>query len=186
MKRLNIACDGFSTPQLSIKSLFIPHAHLFVSIRNKLLTLRIERRVSDNITVNNQVGCNPITTSVYDIGDSRTEVHHPASGITSFAYDPLGNVLTKQTANMAEKGKMITYTYDYHRLTGISYPDHPENNVKYYYGSRNASYNLIKSYNYTLYKRQTSHIVVCLLFDSSFSFELFLHMLAIVTISTIV
>ena len=46
-------------------------------------------------------------------------------------YDPLGSVLTKQTANMAEKGKMIAYTYDYHRLTGISYPDHPENNVKY-------------------------------------------------------
>ena len=25
-----------------------------------------------------------------------------------------------------------TYDYDYHRLTGINYPDHPENNVKYY------------------------------------------------------
>lgn len=77
------------------------------------------------------------------MGDRRTEVSHPASGITSFTYDPLGNVLTKQTANMAEEGKMITYTYDYHRLTGISYPDHPENNVKYYYGGRNASHNRI-------------------------------------------
>ncbi len=84
-----------------------------------------------------------VTTSVYDMGDRRTEVNHPASGITSFTYDPLGNVLTKQTANMAEEGKMITYTYDYHRLTGINYPDHPENNVKYYYGGRNASYNRI-------------------------------------------
>ena len=84
-----------------------------------------------------------VTTSVYDMGDRRTEVSHPASGITSFTYDPLGNVLTKQTANMAEEGKMITYTYDYHRLTGINYPDHPENNVKYYYGGRNASQNRI-------------------------------------------
>lgn len=84
-----------------------------------------------------------VTTSTYDMGDRRTEVSHPASGITSFTYDPLGNVLTKQTANMAEEGKMITYTYDYHRLTGISYPDHPENNVKYYYGGRNASHNRI-------------------------------------------
>ncbi len=83
------------------------------------------------------------TLSTYDMGDRRTEVNHPASGITSFTYDPLGNVLTKQTANMAEEGKMITYTYDYHRLTGINYPDHPENNVKYYYGGRNASYNRI-------------------------------------------
>lgn len=49
------------------------------------------------------------------MGDRRTEVNHPASGKTSFTYDPLGNVLTKQTANMAEEGKMITYTYDYHR-----------------------------------------------------------------------
>ena len=77
------------------------------------------------------------------MGDRRTEVNHPASGKTSFTYNPLGNVLTKQTANMAEEGKMITYTYDYHRLTGINYPDHPENNVKYYYGGRNASHNRI-------------------------------------------
>ena len=103
----------------------------------------MERRVADHIILPHGVGSFPVTTSVYDMGDRRTEVNHPASGITSFTYDPLGNVLTKQTANMAEEGKMITYTYDYHRLTGISYPDHPENNVKYYYGGRNASYNRI-------------------------------------------
>ena len=101
------------------------------------------RRFAYHIAVINGVGRIPVTTSVYDMGDRRTEVNHPASGITSFTYDALGNVLTKQTANMAEEGKMITYTYDYHRLTGINYPDHPENNVKYYYGGRNASYNRI-------------------------------------------
>lgn len=36
-----------------------------------------------------------VTTSVYDMGDRRTEVNHPASGTTSFTYDALGNVLTK-------------------------------------------------------------------------------------------
>ena len=84
-----------------------------------------------------------MTTSTYDMGDRRTEVNHPASGITSFTYDALGNVLTKQTANLAKEGKFITYDYDYLRLTGINYPDHPENNVKYYYGGRNASQNRI-------------------------------------------
>ena len=84
-----------------------------------------------------------VTTSTYDMGDRRTEVNHPASGITSFTYDALGNVQTKQTANLAKEGKFITYDYDYQRLTGISYPDHPENNVKYYYGGRNASHNRI-------------------------------------------
>ena len=97
----------------------------------------IQRLVRVTDTEGNQ------TLSTYDMGDRRTEVNHPASGITSFTYDALGNVLTKQTANMAEEGKMITYTYDYHRLTGINYPDHPENNVKYYYGGRNASHNRI-------------------------------------------
>ena len=82
-------------------------------------------------------------TSTYDMGDRCTEVNHPASGITSFTYDALGNVLTKQTANLAKEGKFITYDYDYLRLTGINYPDHPENNVKYYYGGRNASQNRI-------------------------------------------
>ena len=41
------------------------------------------------------------------MGDRRTEVNHPASGITSFTYDALGNVLTKQTANLAKEGKFI-------------------------------------------------------------------------------
>ena len=77
------------------------------------------------------------------MGDRRTEVNHPASGITSFTYDAFGNVLTKQTANLAKEGKFITYDYDYQRLTGINYPDHPENNVKYYYGGCNASQNRI-------------------------------------------
>ena len=84
-----------------------------------------------------------VTTSTYDMGDRRTEVSHPASGITSFTYDALGNVQTKQTANLAKEGKFITYDYDYQRLTGINNPDHPENNVKYYYGGRNASQNRI-------------------------------------------
>ena len=100
-------------------------------------------RVQHHIRISKGNGSIPIALSTYDMGDRRTEVNHPASGITSFTYDPLGNVLTKQTANMAEEGKMITYSYDYHRLTGINYPDHPENDVKYYYGGRNASHNRI-------------------------------------------
>ncbi|WP_373174736.1 hypothetical protein [Prevotella merdae] len=94
----------------------------------------MKRYVINHITELRNVGGFPVTTSTYDIGDRRTEVNHPASGITSFTYDALGNVQTKQTANLAKEGKFITYDYDYQRLTGITYPDHPENNVKYYYG----------------------------------------------------
>ena len=100
----------------------------------------MKRYIINHITELRNVGGFPVTTSTYDMGDRRTEVNHPASGITSFTYDALGNVLTKQTANLAKKGKFTTYDYDYQRLMGINYPDHTENNVKYYYGGRNAQY----------------------------------------------
>ncbi len=60
-----------------------------------------------------------------------------------FTNDALGNVVTKQAANLKKEGKTINYEYDYGRLTAINYPDHPENNVKYHYGGINSSYNRI-------------------------------------------
>ena len=63
-----------------------------------------------------------VTTSTYDMGDRRTEVNHPASGITSFTYDALGNVLTKQTANLAKEGKFITYDYGLSASDGYQLP----------------------------------------------------------------
>ena len=63
-----------------------------------------------------------VTTSTFDMGDRRTEVNHPASGITSFTYDALGNVLTKQTANLAKEGKFITYDYGLSASDGYQLP----------------------------------------------------------------
>ena len=60
-----------------------------------------------------------------------------------FTNDALGNVVTKQAANLKKEGKTINYEYDYGRLTAINYPDHPENNVKYHYGGINSSHNRI-------------------------------------------
>lgn len=76
-----------------------------------------------------------------------SSIHKPIcveeSGITTFTYDNLGNVLTKQTANLKKEGKTINYEYDYGRLVAINYPNHPENNVKYHYGSATSSNNRI-------------------------------------------
>lgn len=82
----------------------------------------MKRYVINHITELRNVGGFPVTTFTYDMGDRRTEVSHHASGITCFTYDALGNVLTKQTANLAKEGKFITYDYDYLRLTGIKQP----------------------------------------------------------------
>ena len=78
-----------------------------------------------------------VTESTYDYGDRRTKVVHPASGETGYTYDRLGNVLTVQTANLKESGASISYLYELGRLTGVHYPEHPENDVSYRYGDEN-------------------------------------------------
>jgi RHS repeat-associated protein len=77
-----------------------------------------------------------ITASVYDSGGRRLSLAQPDAGTTLFAYDPAGNLLTRQTAQAT-----IKYEYDYNRLTAVVYPDRPQNNVKYYYGGKNADFN---------------------------------------------
>ncbi|MGC3979157.1 MAG: RHS repeat-associated core domain-containing protein [Paludibacteraceae bacterium] len=78
------------------------------------------------------------TLSEYDMAGRRIKVTHPASGVTQFAYDKAGNLAWKYTANK----DTIKYAYDYNRLKSIVYPRHPENNVKYTYGDKNAVANL--------------------------------------------
>lgn len=51
-----------------------------------------------------------VTTAVYDMGDRRTDVNHPASSTTTFTYDALGNVLTKQPANLAKEASLSLTT----------------------------------------------------------------------------
>ena len=76
-----------------------------------------------------------VTESTYDYGDRRTRVVHPASGETNYTYDRLGNVLTVQTTNLKDGGSHVEYTYDRGRPTSVVYPEHPENNVYYHYGT---------------------------------------------------
>ncbi|MCL1937804.1 MAG: type IV secretion protein Rhs, partial [Candidatus Azobacteroides sp.] len=83
------------------------------------------------------------TVSTYDLAGRRTQTVHPVSGETNLTYDNSGNLLSRQTANLKEENRSIEYVYDYNRLAEIHYPDHPENNVKYSYGNKNASYNRV-------------------------------------------
>ena len=81
------------------------------------------------------INCEGDTTAyTYDMLDRQIEVKHPASGTTKLSYDLAGNLLTKQTANLADKGTSVSYGYDFNLLTSVTYPEHPENNVRYIYG----------------------------------------------------
>ncbi len=75
-----------------------------------------------------------ITSSTYDMGGRVTQVIHPASGTTSYAYDNLGNVIAKRTSNMTI-GNAINYNYHFTRLSSVEYPNNPENNISLLYGS---------------------------------------------------
>lgn len=79
---------------------------------------------------------NEKTQSFYDLVGRRTKLIHPASGTTIFGYDKAGNLTSKKTANLALINDSITYEYEfYNRLKSIHYPQHPENDVTYTYGT---------------------------------------------------
>lgn len=81
------------------------------------------------------------TFSVHDNLGRRTQRNHPDAGITNYAYDLAGNLMTMQTANLLAPGLVIEYQYDFERPKETLYPLHPENNVKYTYGDAGAPNN---------------------------------------------
>jgi RHS repeat-associated protein len=97
--------------------------------------------IDEPVRVTDPVG--GVSSTEYDMAGRPTRTVHPAAGEQRLSYDAVGNVLAKTTANLAAKGQQITYQYDYNRLTDVHYPQHPENDEKYYWGNANASYNRV-------------------------------------------
>ncbi|CAF3509768.1 unnamed protein product, partial [Rotaria socialis] len=79
------------------------------------------------------------TLSSYDLAGRRIELRHPDNGITQFVYDKASNLIERKTANLLQAGQKIEYKYTYNRLDEIKYPQNPENNVHYYYGTAGNS-----------------------------------------------
>lgn len=82
-----------------------------------------------------------VTTSDYDNLGRRTVVDSPDTGRTVTGYDPAGNMIRQQTADLAARNQAITYTYDFDRVTAISYPVFTGNDVRYTYGAPGAADN---------------------------------------------
>jgi len=81
------------------------------------------------------------TVSTYDWLGRRTSRVHPDAGLSTYAYDLAGNITSLQTATLQKSGEFVTYSYQYERLTDVTYPSNPENNVHYSYGEAGASDN---------------------------------------------
>jgi YD repeat-containing protein len=81
------------------------------------------------------------TVSMCDNFGRRISRVHQDAGETKYTYDIAGNLTQLETANLLKEGLAIQYSYNFERLTEITYPQNPENNVKYTYGSMGDSDN---------------------------------------------
>jgi RHS repeat-associated protein len=95
--------------------------------------------INQLLTATDDIGA--VTSSQYDMLGRRTSRTHPDEGTTQYNYDLAGNLTKKVTANLHKDSTAITYSYDFNRVTDISYPKNPENNVHNTYGAAGAAFN---------------------------------------------
>jgi YD repeat-containing protein len=76
-----------------------------------------------------------VTTVTYDLFGRRTAINGPDAGLTTLTYDIADNLTAKATANLAAAGQQVTLAYQFNRVTSITYPNFPVNNVTYTYGA---------------------------------------------------
>jgi RHS repeat-associated protein len=82
-----------------------------------------------------------LTNVSYDNLGRRTAIDNPDTGRTEIQYDLASNVTKKITANLRLQARSNDYNYDFNRLTSITYPNFPGNNVTYTYGAAGAQFN---------------------------------------------
>jgi RHS repeat-associated protein len=83
-----------------------------------------------------------VTSISYDNLGRRTVVDNPDTGKTETVYDLASNRIALITANLRAQGQQISYDYDaINRLTTMTYPNFPSNNVAYTYGPAGAGNN---------------------------------------------
>lgn len=85
-----------------------------------------------------------VTAYTYDLLGRKLTYDHPDGGLTSYTYDPAGNLTHKLTANLlaafGNDSGAIKYTYDRERLIRIDYPENFQNQVFYDYGPPGAEH----------------------------------------------
>jgi len=117
----------------------------FTNVRNLTTSLKVEYSQGNDVWTSYHYNAIDKLVAVTDDQDNqikikydwlgrRTEIEHPDAGLNTFDFDLADNLIKKTTADLMEKGKAITYEYDYERLTAIHYPENVQNNVSYTYG----------------------------------------------------
>jgi len=73
----------------------------------------------------------------YDRLGRRTQLRSPDSGTIDFAYDDMGNLVSRQDGNLREQRQLVTHEYDLDQLIAVHYPSGAD--VKYEYGPPGAA-----------------------------------------------
>ncbi len=76
-----------------------------------------------------------VTTVAYDLTGRTRFLASPDAGLVETVYDAASNVTRKITSNLRASSQAIAYDYDFTRLVATHYPQFPDNDVTYTYGS---------------------------------------------------
>src|SRR6185369_13007393 len=76
-----------------------------------------------------------LTSVAYDLAGRTRFLASPDAGLTETVYDSASNVTRKITSNLRATSQAIAYDYDFTRLVATHYPQFPDNDVTYTYGS---------------------------------------------------
>jgi RHS repeat-associated protein len=114
-------------------------AHRIVTSGGDVWTSFTYDAINQQLSATDDIGAT--TLSQYDWLGRRVVCVHPDEGTSQYSYDLAGNLTKRVTANLQKANTAITYSYDFNRVTDITYPQNPENNVHYTYGLAGAAFN---------------------------------------------
>ena len=110
------------------------------TIQNGEITTTFKYNCINELTkvINNE---NFATEYKYDTAGRKISVSHPDRGVTTFKYNLSGNMIEQSNSNLILNGaQKIQYEYDFNRLVKVTYPENPENEVKFIYGQPGDPY----------------------------------------------
>lgn len=76
-----------------------------------------------------------ITRASYDIAGRLRVLDSPDAGKVETRYDAANNITQRISSKLRAASQAISYDYDFTRMVAIHYPNFPENDVAYQYGS---------------------------------------------------
>jgi len=108
------------------------------TVQNNQITTKFEYNTINELikVIDNE---NFETKYKYDLAGRKIEMCHPDRGVVTFKYDRASRMIEQSNSNLIPLNQKINYYYDCSRLVRIAYPQNPQNEVKYTYGTNTGT-----------------------------------------------